>query len=131
MSASVNSVVLVGRLGKDPEVRVTQGGDLIVSFSVATSERWTKGGQKHERTDWHRVEMFGKSGEFVRDYCVKGSLVAVEGSVRYEEWTDKDGKKRHATKIRAQRVNLLAGGRPKDAQPEQAAFEATDDDVPF
>jgi single-strand DNA-binding protein len=93
--ASLNKVILIGNLGKDPEIRYTQQGEPIANFSLATSERWTdKSGQKQERTEWHRVEVFGKTAQIVRDYCSKGKQVYLEGSIKYDEWTDKDGNKR-------------------------------------
>ena len=113
--ASVNKVVLIGNLGKDPEIRYTQGGEPIANFSLATSENWTdKSGQKQERTEWHRVEVFGKTAQVVRDYCTKGKQVYIEGSIRYDEWTDKDGNKKYMTKIRVSGPNsrlVLLGGR--------------------
>lgn len=143
--SSVNKVVLIGNLGKDPEIRYLPSGDPVASFSVATSEKWTdKGGQKKEETQWHRIEVFGKTAEIVRDYCSKGKQVYIEGSIRYDEWTDKEGHKRNATKVKVggfgSRLVLLGGpGGPRnerdDAPPPAehtpAPFEATDDDVPF
>jgi single-strand DNA-binding protein len=148
--ASVNKVILIGNLGRDPEIRYTQSGEPIANFSLATSENWTdKGGQKQERTEWHRVEVFGKTAQVVRDYCTKGKPVYIEGSIRYEEWTDKDGNKRNTTKIRVSgpgsRLVLLGsrgggggdmggGGRgpERDASgPPADDFQATDEDVPF
>ncbi|PYQ44600.1 MAG: single-stranded DNA-binding protein [Acidobacteria bacterium] len=77
--ASVNRVILIGNLGRDPEIRYTQGGETIANFSLATSERWTgKDGQKQERTEWHRVEVFGKTAQVVRDYCQKGKQVYIQ-----------------------------------------------------
>jgi single-strand DNA-binding protein len=148
--ASLNKVILIGNLGKDPEIRYTQQGEPIANFSLATSERWTdKGGQKQERTEWHRVEVFGKTAQIVRDYCSKGKQVYLEGSIKYDEWTDKDGNKRNMTKIRVSgpgsRLVLLGargeGGGPRGgaAAPEGGGpppdtgddFQASDDDVPF
>ena len=128
--ASVNKVTLIGNLGKDPEIRYTQAGEPIANFSLATSENWTdKSGQKQERTEWHRVEVFGKTAQVVRDYCTKGKQVYLEGSIRYDEWTDKDGNKRTGTRIRVNQFNgkivLLGGGPPGDD------FQASDEDVPF
>jgi len=142
--ASVNKVILIGNLGKDPEIRYTQAGEPIANFSLATSENWTdKSGQKQERTEWHRVEVFGKTAQVVRDYCNKGKQVYLEGSIRYDEWTDKDGNKRNTTKIRVSGPNsrlVLLGGRG-DGTPRAAAeskeagppedFQASDEDVPF
>jgi single-strand DNA-binding protein len=141
--SSLNKVILIGNLGRDPEIRYTQGGEPIANFSLATSERWTdKNGQKQERTEWHRVEIFGKQAQIARDYLSKGRSVYVEGSVRYDEWTDKDGNKRNTTKIRVSgpgsRIVLLggrgeAGGPRPPAEPEASGppEEVGDDDVPF
>ncbi len=146
--ASVNKVILIGNLGRDPEIRYTQGGEPIANFSVATSESWTdKGGQKQERTEWHRVEVFGKAAQVARDYLTKGRPVYLEGSIRYEEWTDKEGQKRNTTRIRISgpnsRLVLLGsrgdGGGPGRAPERESAggappaddFQASDDDVPF
>ena len=149
--ASLNKAILIGNLGRDPEIRYTQGGEPIANFSLATSERWTdKNGQKQERTDWHRVEVFGKTAQVVRDYVNKGKPVYIEGSIRYDEWTDKDGNKRNTTKIRVSgpgsRLVLLGsrgegGGRsgggggpaepPAEGGPAGEGFQASDDDVPF
>jgi len=143
---SVNRVILIGNLGKDPEIRYTQAGEPIANFSLATNEAWTdKAGQKQERTEWHRVEIFGKAAQVARDYLSKGRQVYIEGSIRYDEWTDKDGNKRNTTKIRVSgpgsRLVLLGsrgdgGGRavegPREAggaPPED--FQVSDDDVPF
>ncbi len=115
MSGSVNKVILLGNLGRDPEIRYTQGGEPIANFSVATSERWTdKSGEKQERTAWHRVEVFGKTAQIARDYLTKGRPVYLEGQIVYDEWTDKDGNKRNTTKIRISGPNsklVLLGGR--------------------
>ena len=147
--ASVNRVILIGNLGRDPEIRYTQGGEPIANFSLATNEAWTdKSGQKQERTEWHRVEVFGKPAQVARDYLSKGRQVYLEGSVRYDEWTDKDGNKRNTTKIRISGPNsklVLLGARgeggarggpaesreggPASAPPDD--FQVSDDDVPF
>jgi single-strand DNA-binding protein len=154
--ASVNKVVLIGNLGKDPEIRYMQSGEPIANFSLATSEQWTdKSGQKQERTEWHKVEVFGKTAQVVRDYCTKGKQVYIEGSIRYDEWTDKDGNKKYMTKIRVSgpgsRLVLLGGrgeggarsgggggtggGATQERAPESSTpaedFHVSDDDVPF
>ena len=150
MSGSVNKVILLGNLGRDPEIRYTQGGDPIANFSLATSERWTdKSGEKQERTAWHRVEIFGKPAQVARDYLTKGRPVYIEGQIVYDEWTDKDGNKRNTTKIRVSGPNsklVLLGGRgegggggggPRPAEPGgresggEDNFEVSDEDVPF
>jgi single-strand DNA-binding protein len=146
--ASVNKVILIGNLGRDPEIRYTQSGDPIANFSIATNEAWTdKSGQKQERTEWHRVEVFGKTAQVARDYLTKGRSVYIEGTIRYDEWTDKDGNKRNTTKIRVSGPNsrlVMLGGRGEGSgggergsgPPSEPAaggedFQATDDDVPF
>jgi single-strand DNA-binding protein len=145
--ASVNKVVLIGNLGRDPEIRFTQSGEPIANFSLATTETWTdKSGSKQERTEWHRVEVFGRSAQVARDYLTKGRQVYVEGSIRYDEWTDKDGNKRNTTKIRLSgpnsRLVLLGGprgeggtGRGAASPPQESVAvdepPATDEDVPF
>jgi single-strand DNA-binding protein len=145
--ASLNKAILIGNLGRDPEIRYTQAGEPIANFSLATSEKWTsKDGQKQERTEWHRVEVFGKQAQVVRDYLTKGRSVYVEGQIRYEEWTDKDGNKRNGTRIRVNqfggRIVLLGGrgeGGPRaggseeggGGPPSDDGFQPSDDDVPF
>jgi single-strand DNA-binding protein len=146
--ASVNKVILIGNLGRDPEIRYTQAGEPIANFSLATSERWTdKSGQKQERTAWHRVEVFGKAAQVARDYLSKGRPVYLEGSIYYDEWTDKDGNKRNSTKIRISGPNsklVLLGARGEGGGPPRSGggpapesggppedFQASDDDVPF
>ena len=144
--ASLNKVILIGNLGRDPEIRYTQSGEPIANFSLATSESWNdKSGQKQERTEWHRVEVFGKTAQIVRDYLTKGRQVYLEGQIRYEEWTDKEGQKRNTTRIRVSgpnsRLVLLGsrgegGGRAPEREsaggpPPADDFQASDDDVPF
>lgn len=140
--SSVNKVILLGNLGKDPEIRHLPNGDTVATFSIATSEKWTgKDGQAQERTEWHRVEVYGKTAEVAQKYLGKGSRVYVEGAIRYEEW-EKDGVKRNATKVRLSgpnsRLVLLGGDRksaPKPAEYEDQAAEdravADADGVPF
>jgi single-strand DNA-binding protein len=151
--ASVNKVILIGNVGRDPEIRYMQSGEPIANFTLATNEVWNdKSGQRQERTEWHKVEVFGKTAQVVRDYVTKGKPVFIEGSIRYDEWTDKDGNKRNTTKIRVSGPNsrlVLLGSRGEGgggrsgaggASPEPPAeagggggeeFQASDDDVPF
>jgi single-strand DNA-binding protein len=121
--ASFNQVTLLGNLGQDPESRFTKDGEPIANFSLATSEKWTgKDGQKQERTEWHRVEVFGKAAKIVQDYLKKGNPVLIQGAIHYEEWTDKDGNKRNATKIRVSGPNsrvVLLGGRKAEETDEE------------
>jgi single-strand DNA-binding protein len=119
----------------------------VANFSVATSESWTdKSGAKQERTEWHRIEVFGKQAQLAKDYLAKGRQVYIEGAIRYEEWTDKDGNKRNTTKIRVSgpnsRILFLgsraeggagrsAGAAAQDAPPAGDDDQVSDDDVPF
>ncbi len=134
--ASVNKITLLGHVGKTPEVRYSQSGEAITSFSIATTEKWTdKSGQKQERTEWHSVSVFGKLAEIARDFVTKGKQVYVEGSLRTEEWKDKDGQPRKTTKVNLsgpRAVLVLLGGRGEAAAPaERQAGEDDFDTDPF
>ena len=113
MARGVNKVILVGNLGADPETRYTQGGGAITSIRIATSESWNdkQTGEKQERTEWHRIKFFGKLAEIAGEYLRKGSQVYVEGSLRTDKYTDKDGIERFSTDIIANEMQML-GGRP-------------------
>lgn len=155
--ASVNKVILVGNLGRDPETRYAPNGDAICNISVATTDSWKdkQTGEKKEQTEWHRVSFYGRLAEVVGQYLKKGSPVYVEGSLRTRKWQDKDGQDRYTTEIRADSMQML-GGRPSggDAggdrdqrppareadRPRQAptppasasgGFGGMDDDIPF
>ena len=113
--AGVNKVILLGNLGADPELRNLPSGDSVVNLSLATSESYTdKSGQKVEKTEWHRIEFFGRNAEIIHEYCRKGSQLYVEGSLRTDKWQDKDGNDRWTTKIRGFRF-VFVGGRNNDA----------------
>ena len=110
--ASVNKVILVGNLGRDPELRYTQNGSAVANFTVATNERWRdKDGNNQERTEWHRIVVWGKTAENCAQYLAKGRSVYVEGRLQTREWEDKEGNKRQTTEISAQRVQFLGGPR--------------------
>jgi single-strand DNA-binding protein len=144
---SVNKVILVGNLGKDPEVRYTQTGSAVANFSIATSEQWNdRDGKKQERTEWHNIVVWGKSAEHCGQYLSKGRQVFVEGSIRTRSYDDKSGNKRYITEIVAQRVQFLGGGggsRGPVAGMESAGMDdmamggmgggqpPSDDDIPF
>ena len=138
--ASVNKVILIGNLGKDPEIRYTQGGEPIANFSLATSENWTdKSGQKQERTEWHRVVLFRRQAEVALQYLHKGSHVYIEGRLRTRKWTDKSGVDRYSTDIEAEEMKML-GKRveptmeARPAQPTPVAmmgYDPIDDTIPF
>lgn len=133
-AGSFNSATVVGNLGADPEVRFTQSGQAVCSFSVATSERWKAAdGTQNERTEWHRIVAWGKLAEVCGEYLAKGKKALVQGRLQTREWEDKEGIRRFTTEIVANTVTFLS---PADgarrAQREQAEDNApTEEDVPF
>ena len=148
---SVNKVILVGNLGRDAELRYTPGGAAVATLNLATTETWNdKEGQKQEKTEWHRVILWGKQAETLNQYLQKGKQIYVEGRLQTRQWDDKDGNKRYTTEIRSDRVVLLSGGGGRGgsasgggerggaerggdfsgAGPEGSA-PLTDDDIPF
>ncbi len=137
--ASVNKVILVGNLGRDPELRYTQGGQGVCNFTLATNEQWKdRDGNPQERVEWHRIVVWGKVGENCAQYLQKGRSVYVEGRLQTREWEDKDGKKRQTTEIVAQTVQFLGGrgeGAPRGASPPPSdnggGGRADGDDIPF
>lgn len=145
--ASVNKVILVGNLGRDAELRYTPGGAAVATINMATTEVWNdKGGQRQEKTEWHRIVLWGKSAESLAEYLTKGKQIYVEGRLQTRQWDDKDGNKRYTTEIRGDRIVLLGGGagrgpamdRGGDPGPSQSpgpgpdvAEPLTDDDIPF
>lgn len=111
MARGVNKVILVGNLGNDPEVKYTQGGMAITTISLATtSVRKDKDGNQQERTEWHRVKLFGKLGEIAGEYLKKGRQVYIEGSIRYDKFTGQDGVEKYFTDIIADDMQMLGGG---------------------
>src|SRR4051794_30670435 len=120
---SVNKVILVGRLGQNPEVRYTPSGAAVANFSVATNESWTdKSGQKQERTEWHRVVVWGKLAELCNQYLAKGRQVYLEGRLQTRQWQDKDGQTKYTTEVQAQTVQFLGGGaQAGEGRPAQSA----------
>jgi len=152
MARGINKVILVGNLGADPEVRYTASGTAITSLSVATSESWTdkQSGEKQERTEWHRVKLFGRLAEIAGEYLKKGRQIYIEGSLRTDKYTDKQGVERYSTDIVASEMQMLGGGggggggnrgggdysRGGNDMPRQAPAPADtggfdDDDIPF
>lgn len=121
-SGSVNKAIIIGHLGKDPELKQLEGGRAMARFSVATTERWRddKGGQQ-ERTEWHRVVVWGKSAEVVGEHLSKGRQVCVEGRIETRKWQDADGKDHYMTEIVADRVTFLSGGKSHRVDAEAAA----------
>lgn len=106
----MNKVILVGRLGQNPEVRYTPSGAAVANFSVATNESWTdKSGQKQEKTEWHKVVVWGKLAELCNQYLAKGRQVYLEGRLQTRQWQDKDGQTKYTTEVQAQTVQFLGG----------------------
>ena len=104
---SVNKVTLIGNVGQDPEIRKTQNGDIIANLSIATSESWKdkNTGERKEKTEWHKVSIFGKTAEVVEKYVTKGSKLYIEGQLQTRKWTDKDGNERYTTEVVVQGFN--------------------------
>jgi single-strand DNA-binding protein len=108
---SVNKVILVGNLGRDAELRYTPGGAAVATLNLATTEVWNdKGGQRQEKTEWHRIVLWGKQAESLQEYLTKGKQIYVEGRLQTRQWDDKDGNKKYTTEIKADRITLLGGG---------------------
>lgn len=145
-SRGVNKVILVGSLGQDPEVRYTNGGSAIANLSLATSEEWKdkQTGEKKQKTEWHRVVIFGKTAEIAGEYLRKGSQVYIEGALQTRKWTDKNGVDKYTTEIVVNPIGgvmQMLGGKSDGVQqqnkPQQAAMNNNqppmdfDDDIPF
>lgn len=148
----VNKAILVGNLGRDPELRYTQSGTAVANFSLATTERWTdRDGNRQEQTEWHRIVAWGKLAEIVNQYLSKGEQVYIEGRLQTREWEDREGQSRRTTEIRADEMVMLGGGGAGDFAGEPAGPAPddrgdfgdpggggesdeggiTDDDIPF
>jgi single-strand DNA-binding protein len=126
----VNKVILIGNLGANPEVRFTQGGSPVANLRIATTEKWTdRSGQKQERTEWHRVVLFGRQAEIAQQYLTKGRPVYIEGRIQTREWQDQQGQKRYTTEIVCTNMQLL-GGRGDAPREDMGATVPTDDAVP-
>ncbi len=133
---SINKVILIGHLGKDPELRYLPNGQPVANFNIATSERWTgKDGNPGERTEWHRIVVWGKTADNCKEYLSKGSAVYIEGKLQTREWVNKEGQKQRTTEVVAQSVQFLGGGKGKK---EEASVEdvkdilgAEEGDIPF
>lgn len=144
--AGVNKAILIGNLGRDPEVRYTPDGTAVANFSIATSEEWKdkNTGEKREKTEWHRIVAFRRLGEICGEYLSKGRQVYIEGRIQTRDWEDKDGIKRYTTEIVADKMQMLgpkgdfggsrnagSGARPQDSAPSPAYGNMGDDDIPF
>ena len=136
--SGVNKIILVGILGRDPEVKYTTSGSAVVNLSLATSETWKdkNSGEKQERTEWHRVVIFGKLADIAAQYLKKGSQCYLEGKLQTRKWQDKDGQDRYTTEIVANEMQMLGGKRegeskPQQMQSNQSAPSVATDDIPF
>jgi len=108
---SVNKVILVGNLGRDAELRYTPGGAAVATLNLATTEVWNdRNNQRQEKTEWHRIVLWGKQAESLQEYLTKGKQIYVEGRLQTRQWDDKDGNKKYTTEIKADRITLLGGG---------------------
>ncbi len=133
---SLNKVQLIGRLGKNPEVRYTASGAAVANFTMATNESWVgKDGQKNEKTEWHNIVAWGKLGEICGEYLAKGKQVYIEGRLTTRSWEGRDGNKRYTTEIRAENMIMLGGpgGRENNGPADTSGDEpiAIEDDIPF
>jgi len=125
---TVNKVILIGRLGKDPAVKYTPSGRAVANFSIATNEAWTKEGEKHEQTDWHNIVLWGKTAEIAGQYLVKGSRVFIEGKLRTRQY-DKDGQTHYMTEVIGDRLEFLdSKPQGQDNVPNE---QGSEDDMPF
>ena len=142
--AGVNKAILVGNLGRDPELRYTASGQPVCNFSLATTENWmSREGKREERTEWHRIVVWGKAAENCANYLAKGRQVYIEGRIQTNEWEDKEGQKRKTTEINAQTVQFLSnrggGGGPSGGGGSQGGgfgdsgggAPPPGDDIPF
>ncbi len=130
----INKVILIGNLGKDPELRYTPNSQAVATFSLATNRKWKdKEGQPQEQAEWHNIVTWGKQAEFCKEYLKKGSAVFVEGRIQYRTYDDKDGNKRYITEIVARSIQML--GRKGETKEEPASQDlessAADEDLPF
>lgn len=144
--AGLNMVCLIGHLGRDAELRYTPAGAAVATVNLATTDTWNdKSGQRQERTEWHRVVLWGKTAESLSQYLTKGKQIYVSGKLQTRSWDDKDGNKRYTTEVRGERVVLLGGGSgerrgPRDRHLSDEEIGAgatgepgpmTDEDIPF
>lgn len=140
--SGINKVILVGNLGKDPDMRYTAGGDAVANLSIATSESWNDNqtGEKKEKTEWHRVVFFRRIAEVCGEYLKKGSSIYIEGSLRTRDWEDDQGNKRYTTEIIGREMQMLGGRRSEDNMDQSPQMNSSspqpeeglkDDEIPF
>jgi len=144
--AGLNKVILIGNLGRDPELRYTASGQAVANFTLATTESWTnKSGEREQRTEWHRIVAWARLAEICGEHLVKGKQVYVEGRIQTRDWEDKEGNKRKTTEVNAQQILMLGrrgdgpesgdreigGGEGRGGSQAPAADPGTSDDIPF
>ena len=146
--SSVNKAIILGRLGKDPEIRYMQNGGALANLSIATSQKWKdiKTGEKKEKTEWHRVALYNRLAEVAREYAKKGGMLYIEGRIETKKWTDKDGQNRYTTEIIGEEMQLLGGRDTNDDKSSNSGLTPSttnhqqtsgsgvadmDDDIPF
>lgn len=131
----MNKAIIIGNLGADPDTRQTASGDAVANLSVATTEKWKdKQGNRQEKTEWHRVVVFGRLAEIAGQYLKKGAKVAIVGSIETRKWQDDQGQNRYSTEIKARELEMLdsrSDGRNQPQQPQQSSGGGFQDDVPF
>jgi single-strand DNA-binding protein len=135
----MNKVILVGRLGQDPEVRYTENGTAVANLSLATTQTWkSKSGEKKEKTEWHRIVVFGNTAEFAKEYLRKGTMLAVDGQLRTRKWEDRDGTTKYTTEVLARQLTPLSSrqteSKPKPEEPDvpfDEKKEEDEEDIPF
>ena len=139
--AGVNKAILIGNLGRDPELRYTPGGQAVATFSLATSEKWRdKDGVMQDRTEWHNIVLWGRQAEIAKEYLAKGRPVYIEGRIQNRSYDDKDGNKRYISEVVGQRIQFLGsrdqaaaptGGEAPPEPPPAGDLASEDDDLPF
>lgn len=128
--AGVNKVILIGNLGKDPELKYTPGGQPLCQFSLATTERFNdKSGQQQKRTEWHNIVVWGKLGELANQYLKKGRSAYIEGKISTRSWDDRDGNKKYRTEIVAREIQFLSSGAPGENRGDDAAVPMPEEQV--
>ena len=133
--ASVNKVIVLGNLGREPEVKYLPNGDAVCNFSLATTESWKdKNGQKQDKTEWHNIVLFRKLAEIAGEYLKKGRPAYIEGRLQTRKWTDKEGKERYTTEIIGEQMQMLGGkddAKPTAPEAPKADFDDMENDIPF
>ena len=117
----LNQVSLIGNVGQDPDIRYASNGNAIANFSLATTEKWTKDGERQEKTEWHRISAFGKLAEIIENYVNSGDKLFVQGKLQTRKWTDKEGVERYSTEIVINTMDMLGGKGGQQSAPQQTA----------